>query len=114
MKTALFKAGLFVVLIASFSTAIAASSLEFPDQKIGLPSLSLAAVGRGESRLNVKSDNRLIVGSPSKTSPALQLSDDKFVIKPDDSVDYKLAIKAPDASIDYRLIVKNPDILRKK
>ena len=115
MKTALFRAGLFVALITTFDAAIAETSLAFPEQKIDLPGLSLAAVARGESPSNVKSDiPRLIVGGPSRISPALQLSDDKFVIKPDDSVDYKLAIKAPDASVDYRLIVKNPDALRKK
>ena len=114
MKTALLRVGLFVAFIITSDAAIAENSLAFPEQKIGLPGLSLAAFARGESRSNVKSDIPLIVGGPSKSSPVLPLSDDKFVIKPDDSVDYKLAIKAPDASVDYRLIVKNPDALRKK
>jgi len=115
MKTAKVSAGLFVALIAScFSTVVAEPSLAFPEQKIGLPALSLAAVARGESPSKVRSDIPLIAGGPTSPSPALKWSDDKFVIKPDDSVDYKLAIKAPDASVDYRLIVKNPDALRKK
>lgn len=114
MKTALFKTGLFVASVTSFNIAIAETSLAFPEQKIGLPASSLAAVAGGERLPNVESAASLAVASPSKSSPALQLNDDKFVIKPDESVDYKLAIKAPDASIDFRLIVKNPDALRKK
>lgn len=114
MKTAQIFAGLVAALFAAISTASAEPSLSFPNQRIGLPALSLAEVAQGAVASSVKTETPLIDVSATKSAPALRRSDDKFVMKPDDSVDYKLTIKAPGASIDYRMIVKNPDALRKK
>src|SRR5205823_2671171 len=105
---------LLVALITSFSTASAEPSLSFPDLKIGLPALSLAEVAQAERPSDANPESALPKSGAAQPAFALQRSDDKFVIKPDDRVDYKLAIKVPDASIDYRMIVKDPNGLRKK
>lgn len=56
----------------------------------------------------------LVVAKAEEQTKTTTYSDDKFVVKPDSSVDYKLAVKQPDGTVDYRLIVKNPDTLWKK
>jgi len=99
------------------AAATARPSLEFPDQKIGLPPLSLANVTPpgAPNRLNDSSawlrpsylpralsdrpDPKIPLGSPGANS------DSKMVKVPDPSIDYKLIIKSPDSSIDYKLIV---------
>ncbi len=116
MKIALLYPSLFVasVVCVTSSTALDDASLVFPDQKIELPALSLAAAAKENLSPVFKSAPFAIIPRSVRTEPGPKLNDDKFVIQPDKSVDYKLTIKAPDASVDYRLIVKNPDEGSKK
>ena len=78
-------------------------SLLFPEQKIGLPPLPLSE--------NAKQDLPAFKVAPNPWTTAvspkpLKVSADRFVITPNDNVDYKLLVKEPDPSIDYQLIVK--------
>jgi hypothetical protein len=116
MKIALLPASFLVTSIIALNSASAidVSSLEFPEVKIGPTPSSLSELAR-EPRAPVPKPGFMRGVTSQNEEPKMTISsDEKFVIKPDASVDYKLLIKHPDGSVDYRLIVKNPDTLWKK
>lgn len=71
----------------------------FPDTKLDLPDLSLAAMAKLTPP----------IFSPLATEPAsrapILVPDEKLVHTPADGVDYKLLIKPPSPGIDYQLLV---------
>ena len=116
MKTVKFWIGLFVVssTICNLASALDESLPGFPARTIGLPALSLADAARENLPSIFQPFPSTSTGSARQTAPAPKMNGDKFVIKPDESVNYKLIIKRPDASADYRLIIKNPEAEQKK
>ena len=100
-------------------------SLAFPEQKIELPSLSLLGSTQRSALLPVAGEapyrtdtfpKDLWVGSATtravKQHPTF--SADKFVVTPNDGVDYKLIVKHPDPGVDYKLIVKEVESTTRK
>jgi hypothetical protein len=98
-----------LALVPVWAAAVEPPSLAFPEQRIGLPPLKLAQIGR-QALPDALSDPGLLVRPPV----ALAVASKKFVshmpiIMPKDHVDSKM-VKVPDSSIDYKLIVKAPDV----
>lgn len=111
MKIVKLWASFLIVSGVAFSSASAIdqASVAFPYHQIGLPALSLSDVARENLPPMFKSFPPALLASQQKNAPSPKSGDDKFVIKPDETVAYKLTIKPPDPSVDYRLLVKNPE-----
>ena len=88
-------------------------SLAFPDQKIGVPSLSLSATGQ-PGPLPVLNE----AGAWFRNRGPSVLSPNKFVSKMPIltrrfDLDSKM-VKTPDLAVDYKLIVKTPNVVSVK
>jgi hypothetical protein len=100
-------------------------SLTFPEQKIELPSLSLwgstpqtpfsSPTREFPSWFKNPETDREQISPPANGRPKRPtISADRFIITPNDNVDYKLVVKEPDPDIDYKLIVKDVESTRQK
>src|SRR4051812_36611104 len=116
MKTANFLSSIVITAAAvvGCANAAGATSVLFPDQKIGSPSLSLDQAAKEFRSILSPSESASASGNRNQSAAASRIGSDKFVLKPDTRVDYKLVIKLPNPSVDYRLIVKNSDAEQKK
>jgi hypothetical protein len=103
---------LFLALLAVWpALAVAAEppSLAFPEQKIGLPPLSLAQSGRQLPPAGLWHPDALTRFSfRAAAKPPKRVSNMPIVV-PRENADAKM-VKAPDTSTDYKLIVKTPDV----
>ena len=98
-----------LALVPVLAAAVEPPSLAFPEQKIGLPPLSLAQsgsqlppAGLWQPDLLTRFSFRAVAKPPKRVS-------NMPVIVPRENADAKM-VKAPDASTDYKLIVKTPDV----
>jgi len=119
----------YLCLLALYSCIEARASepsLTFPEQKIELPSLSLWGSTTRQTPFssptkefpswfkNPETDREEIFPPANGRRKRPTISADKFIITPNDDVDYKLFVKEPDQDIDYKLIVKDVESTTQK
>jgi hypothetical protein len=108
--------GLAFIAIVGNAFAASAATPSFPDEKIGLPSLSLQnSIANGNSPLEPRhvlprtlSQPRTFLDRATLTvspKPAEKSGPRMRVIAPDSTVDYKLRIVVPSADLDPKMIV---------
>jgi hypothetical protein len=102
-----------ITLLPIVATAAAQPSLAFPEQKIGLPPLSLTEIVKpgplsllGDAKAWFRSKSLPVVAAKNFVS-------NMPIVSPKGDIDTKM-VKSPDSSIDYKLIVKVPVVEPKK
>lgn len=102
--------GVSTLTIAAWA---ASPSPQFNYKVATLPPLSLADLTRQPSPALAFSNDRKAAQSnlPRANQPERVSSDSRWpmpVIKPDETIDYKMAVIAPDQAVDYKLEIKPP------
>lgn len=98
---------LLLTLLPIGAVAADQPALAFPQQKIGLPSLSLAEVA-ASSPLGFMKEAGAWIGSKGP-SPEKKLVSNMPIHAPAGDLDPKM-VKMPDSSTDYKMIVKAPEV----
>ena len=103
---------LVVIAATAFTPAAGASSLSFPETKVGVPPLSLRESSQQIPPLGFepKTGTTFRDIAARLTSPRKKYISQMPVLVPGDGVDPKMPVKAPHPAIDYKMIVKEPHV----
>lgn len=96
-------------LLPMIAAATDEPSLAFSEQKIGLPPLSLAEMGKPGSPVLARETRAWPHGQSLPAPSAKKFVSNMPILPAISDVDPKM-IKIPDSSIDYKLIVKTPEV----
>jgi hypothetical protein len=98
-----------LVILPAVAAAADQALPAFPDQKIGLPPLSLTEIPK-QSPLDVLRDAQVWFGGKGlAVAPSKKFVSKMPILVPKGDIDTKM-LKAPDSSTDYKLIVKTPEV----
>jgi hypothetical protein len=100
---------LLFALLPIVAAAANSPSLAFPDQKIGLPPLSLGEIAASAPRGEMGNLRAWFRSKAPSAVSAKKYASNMPILVPRADIDPAM-VKAPDSTTDYKLIVKAPNV----